>query len=251
MSRLRALVCSLALAASAGGHAADAPRPDFQDPSTRAEAQLDVLEGMVAAGLTDQALDVARDLRAGGMKDERLDILQASAMHQRGMSTDAVAMIERVVERHPRNAAAWGAIGLIYADLKRVDDSVAALKRASRLDKDNGVYLNNLGFVLYAHGDYEPAVEAYRAAVVVDPSDARTRNNLGFALARLNKDPEALEAFRAAGDESSARYNLGVACELRNDTACALTNYQAALAASPGSARAQNALNSLLSVESR
>ena len=240
----------LTVGAPGGVAWAEDPRPDFQDPATRAEAQLDVLAGLVGSGLTDQALDVARDLRASGMKDDRLDVLQATAMHQKGMSGEALTMLQKVVARHPRDAAAWGALGLLHADLKRVDLAVDALQRAARLDKNNAIYLNNLGFVLYAHGDYKGAVEAYQAAVVLDPAAVRTRNNLGFAFARLNKDPEALEAFRAAGDESSARYNLGVACELRNDTACALTNYQAALSARPDSVRVQNALNSLLSAES-
>jgi Flp pilus assembly protein TadD len=244
---------SLLLAAVLAGPAlaADAPRPDFADAALRQRAQLDVLEGLIAANMTDQALDVARELRSQGVKDDRLDILQANAMHQRGMDTDALTMLEGVVKRHPRNATGWGALGLIYADAARVDDAVNALQRASRLDKDNPVYLNNLGFILYAKGDYAHAVESYRAAIAADPSDARTRNNLGFALARLEKDTEALEAFRAAGDESDARYNLGVACEMRNDRAGALTNYQAALAARPDHSRAQSALNALLAVETR
>lgn len=240
-----------ALVAAAPAWAEDAPRPDFQDPATRTRAQLDVLQGLVDAGMTDSALEVARELRGGGMKEDRLDILQATAMHQQGMNTDALSMLRAVVDRHPRNAAAWGAIGLLHADLKQVPEAVAALERAARLDKGNAAFLNNLGFVQYAAGNDTAAVEAYRAAVVLDPTDARTRNNLGFALARLGKDPEALEAFRAAGSEADARYNLGVACELRSDAASALTNYQAALAARPDHVLAQNALNALLSSESR
>lgn len=235
--------------AHAGGE--PAPRPDFTDGITREKAQLDVLQGLVDAGMTDQALEVAREIRSQGIKDDRLDILSARAMHQKGMNSEALGMVEAVLQRHPRNAEALAELGLLHADLKHLDEAIAAFEKATRWAPSDPGSFNNLGFVLYAKGEYARAVTAYRAAIQLDPSDVRTRNNLGFALARLEKDSEALEAFRASGDESDARYNLGVACELRADSACALTNYQAALAARNDNVRAQNALNALLSGESR
>jgi len=242
----------LALLGAPSALAADAgePRPDLADPRTRATAQLDVLEGLIEAKMIDQALVVARDLREAGMKEPRLDVLQARAMHARGMDSDAVRLLEEVVSRQPRNADAWAEIGLIRADAKELDIAIAAYQKAARYDQRSAHHQNNLGFLLYARGDYKEAVEAYRAAILLDPSDVRTRNNLGFALARLENDREALEAFRSANDEADARYNLGVACDMRHDRASAINNYQAALAARPGHVQAQNALQALLSAES-
>lgn len=244
------LLLALAVTPAALAASADEPRPDLADPHTREVAQLDVLEGLIEARMIDQALVVARDLREAGIKSPRLDVLQARAMHARGMDSDALALLQKVVARQPRNADAWAEMGLIHADAKEVDAAIAAYQKAARLDDGNAHHLNNLGFLLYAKGEYASAIDAYRKAVVLDPADSRTRNNLGFALARLEKDTEALEIFRSANDEADARYNLGVACEMRHDRVSAINNFQAAVAARPDHVRAQNALTALLSVES-
>jgi Flp pilus assembly protein TadD len=110
--------------------------------------------------------------------------------------------------------------------------------------------MNILGYLEMARGRNQRAVELFEAAIVQDPSNSRTRNNLGFALARLERDTDALAAFRAAGTEADARYDMGVACELRGDTASALTNYQAAISASSQHEPARAALARLLHTES-
>lgn len=223
--------------------------PDLSHPSVRQDAQLDVLAGLVENGLYDPALTVAEELRKQGVADIRLDLLEASAMEQRGQKLEALEILERVVKQHPRTGAAWARAGILYADLGRVEEALNALGRAAKLEPRDADIWNNLGFVAYAAGKYEVAVEHYREALERSPSDGRIRNNLGFALARLDEDTDALNAFRAAGDEADARYNLGVACELRHDRAAALTNYQAAIRARPDHPLAQTALNALLAVE--
>lgn len=224
---------------------------DLTDPTARAQAQLDVLEGMVHSGLVTEALQIATQLRAGGLKSTRLDLLQAEAMHAQGMSGQAADMLRRVVKKEPRNAPAWSVLGIVLSDLKDRDGAMVALERAHRLVPTDPKVLNNLGYLEMAKGQNRRAIELFEAAIVQDPSSPRTRNNLGFALARLERDTDALAAFRAAGSEADARYNMGVACELRGDIASALTNYQAAVVASSKHAPASSALARLLHTESR
>lgn len=224
--------------------------PDLTSPTARAKAQLDVLEGLVKGGMVTEALSVATQLRASGMNDGRLDLLQAEALHAQGMSDQAATMLKGLVKKEPRNAAAWSELGIVLSDQKDQDGAVAALERAHRLAPTDPKVLNNLGYLEMAQGHNQRAVDLFEAAVVQDPASARTRNNLGFALARLERDTEALAAFRAAGNEADARYNMGVACELRGDTASALTNYQAAIAVTDAYAPATAALARLLHTES-
>lgn len=237
-----------ALAAAPSG---DVPmRPDLTDPATKRRVQLDVLQGMYDAHMYDDALKVAGELRAQGLDDERLDILQARVMSAKGMRTEASDMLERLVKRKPGSAEAWSTLGVVYADARNFDASAKALEKASRLSPSDAAIFNNLGWVQMTAGKHDKAIESFKRALVLDPSQERTRNNLGFALARAERDIEALEAFRSVGSEADARYNLGVACEMRMDTTSALAQYQAALQAQSDHPLAKAALARLLYRES-
>lgn len=225
--------------------------PDLTQPEARAQAQLDVLEGLMKGGMTEDALKVATQLRASGMKDARLDLLQARAMHAQGMSDQAADMLRNLTKHQPRDAAAWSALGIVLADMKDTNGAIEALERAHRIAPDDADVLNNLGYLQMAVGQNQRAATLFEAALVQDPSSLRTRNNLGFALSRLERDIDALASFRSAGSEADARYNMGVACEQRGDTASALTNYQAALTAQDNHPLALAALARLLHTESK
>lgn len=248
-----ALALPLGLALAGPASAAPAPArlsPDWTDPEARTEAQLRVVEGLVEAGLAEDALKNIARLRQEGVDDPRFEVLKARALESRGLSGEATQILEGYVQKHRRDPEAWALLGVLYADAERVRDSVAALGKASRLDPNDPAVLNNLGWVQLAAGQAKDAVESFRASLSLDAAQPRTRNNLGFALARLERDDEALQMFRTTGSEADARYNLGLACELRSDRTSAITHYQAALQARPDHPGAGPALSRLLTERS-
>jgi Flp pilus assembly protein TadD len=242
------LLCSLALAGSTGGASVTADAlPDWSDARTRGDAQVSVVEGLLAAGMPEKALTVLSGLRAeGGPLDRRLDVLQARALHATGLSLEARRMLEAHTHAARRDPDGWAALGVVLADTGDLPGAIGALERARKLAPKDAAILNNLGYAQLAAGNAEKAVALLQRSLVIDPAQARTRNNLGFAFARLERDAEALQAFRAAGSEADARYNLGVACVNRGDRADALTQFNAALEASPGHPAAAAALARLL-----
>ena len=225
-------------------------QPDLSDPRVREETQMHVLGALLDAGMAEQALEMVSEMRRSGSASVDLDVAQARAMHQRGLSTDAAAMLLAVVKKHPREAEAWAQLGIVHADRGQLPDAEAALRRAAKLSPDNADIFNNLGFVQLSARKYEPAITSFRAALKLDPASKRTRNNLGFALVRVERYDEALEAFRAANNEPDARYNFGAACEAAGDRATALTSYQAAVVVQPGHPQAVTALSRLLEEKS-
>jgi Tfp pilus assembly protein PilF len=226
--------------------AASDSRVDLADPRARADAQASVVAGLVEAGMYREALVAISELRGRGEDPPGLVPLQARAMHATGLSSEALALLDAHVKHRRRDAVAHAVRGLILADLGRVTEAVAALRRAAkRLPDDPGIR-NNLGVALLAAGAPADAESAFRAALARDPANLRARNNLGFALARQGKDDDALASFRAAGDEGAARYNLGVACELRGDVPSALLQYRASLVARPDDPATRTALARLL-----
>ncbi|MFZ5482447.1 MAG: tetratricopeptide repeat protein [Myxococcota bacterium] len=221
--------------------------PDLSDPEVKLEIQVDVVTGLVEAKLHEAALQAIKELRDQGVTDERLDLLQARAMYGQGMRAEGRGQLDAYLKKHRRDADAWALLGVMLADDKQLPEAFEALQRANRLQPRDAAVLNNLGYVQMAMGRLDDAVATYRAALAADPTSVRARNNLGFALARQEKDDEALAAFRAAGDEADALYNLGLACELRDDRASAITHYKNAIAARPTHLEARAALGRLVS----
>ncbi len=223
-------------------------------PADAARAQVRIVEQLVDAGLAEQALSAAAEMRAAGAVPEGLDVAQARAMHARGLSTDALALLDAHLRDHRKDATAWAVRGVILLDTSapardagRVSEAVEALGRARRHAPRDATILNNLGWALLVAGKPVEAEEALRAALVQDPSSRRARNNLGIALARAGHDEEALATFRAAGSEADARVNLAAVCEWRGDVPGALTHLRAALAATPDHPAASAALVRLAS----
>lgn len=222
------------------------PTEQVEDAPDPAHARVEVVNGMIEAGLTEQALALCAQLRAQGILDPALDVAQARALNVQGLHTEAEQLLGQVLKKHKRDASAWSTLGVVLADEGRLPEAVEALERANKLKPHDPSTLNNLGFVSMATGDAKKAVDYYRESLLADPSQKRTKNNLGFALVRLEEDQAALDMFRSAGSEAEARYNLGVACEWRSDRACAVVQYQASLQAAPGYEPAVTALKRLL-----
>lgn len=225
---------------------AENPQPDLSDARVRLATQLDVLDALVDNNMPEQALAMIGEMHKQGAKDVRIDIAQGRAMHLRGLDHDAERVLEAAVRAHPRSGGAWAALGVLQADIGKLEAAEASLQKAVKLEPKGADIQNNYGFVLLATAKPEAAIVAFQAALALDPSSSRTRNNLGFAYVRLDRYDEALEMFRAAGSEADARYNFAVACEQHGDHTAAITNYQAVLTVQPGHPLAVAALSRLL-----
>jgi tetratricopeptide (TPR) repeat protein len=243
MMMLLVSVAGLALAGPDSGL-----QPDLSNPRVKLATQLDILDGLLDAGMSGQALSMVGEMHKQGVSEVELDILEARAMHIEGLNHDAERLLLTVTRKFPRNAGGWAQLGIVLADAGRLPEAAEALKKASRLAPRDADVHNNYGYVLLASGATEASLEAFRDALAIDPASERTRNNLGFALVRLDRYDEAMETFRsAASTEADARYNFGAACEQKGDRASAIIAYESAVRAQPGHAGAGPALSRLLS----
>ena len=91
----------------------------------------------------------------------------------------------------------------IYADLGRLDESVATWMRAERAAPGDPQVLGGLGLAYLRRGLPELAAEALFKAVDGDPANDAHRSNLAAALVRLGKDTDALkQLYMALGEHS-------------------------------------------------
>ena len=83
-------------------------------------------------------------------------------------------------------------------DLGRLDEAVAAFRRALELKPDFVKSHNNLGNAFVDLGRLEEALASYRQAVARDPGYAEAHNNLGIALRLQGRGAEAEISCRRA-----------------------------------------------------
>jgi Flp pilus assembly protein TadD len=153
--------------------------------------------------------------------------LLASGNREGGLSH-----LQRAVEIDPKSPKAQAALGVSLDQLGRGAEALPHLEAARGLRPHDARILNNLGVAYLRAGQAERAEPLFRAALREDQRDAALRaNNLGMALAMQGRFDEALASFRTAGDEQSARANLGYARYVRREYDQAIAEYEKALLA--------------------
>ena len=78
-------------------------------------------------------------------------------------------------------------LGIALGMTGRLDEALAALRRAVALDRTSGAAERSLASVLLAHGDLDEAATHARQAVALQPEDSESRDLLGRILAEQNR----------------------------------------------------------------
>jgi Flp pilus assembly protein TadD len=142
-----------------------------------------------------------------------------------------------IAQAAPASAAAQEHFGALLAGAGRIDEAVARLREAVRLDPDNAEAQSNLGVVLGRAGQLAEAVTHYRKAIQIEPGDPLTQTNLGNTLSRLGEFPEAIrhfeEALRISPDRVDAHIDWGAALLRQGAFDEAISHFREALRISP------------------
>ncbi len=217
-------------------HPATVPGPD-----EALSVRLEMAQQLVASGNHDAAIPLIREVLAKDPTDPTAHLLMGMVLVAKGQDDLARGELVAAFERgHLPNAA--DELAKLEARARRFDEAIRWHHRAMGLAPRDPALVNNLAFTLFAAGRTEQAVEAFKRALALDPGSGVTYNNLGFAYGKLGRDDDALAAFRQAGPEALAWANLGLARELRGDTAEAMEAYRRALELEPGLPQARDAL---------
>jgi tetratricopeptide (TPR) repeat protein len=171
----------------------------------------------------------------------------AAALISSGRVAAAVKALEAAGSE---DAATLNALGAAYLEQSRLDQAVAALGRALRIDPDLTEAYVNLGTALSRKGDRGQAADAFRAAIRVSPGSSAAHNNLASLLNAQGDFEQAQYHFRMAirSDPSYAvaHYNYGRALSERKMLGEAESELEAALRLDPRLAEAAVSLGLLL-----
>lgn len=187
-----------------------------QDAAGRLGAAARGVASLIAFDLEE--LDAARSLADAALAadGEQLEALVArgSVALAEGDTDRASQLLQRALQRHPRDGRTWSALG--FASLLRQDFSSARtqLERAVEVLPGDIETWQALGWSRLVQGDRDAAVAAFYAALAIDSSDADSHGALALLHALLGDALAARQHLDAAGkpgaDGAALRYARAV-----------------------------------------
>src|SRR5215831_9615077 len=131
-----------------------------------------------------------------------------NALMGQGKLDEAIAAYRRAIRSKPDYAAAYPNLGNVLMDQGRLDEAIAAYRRAIGIKPDLAEAYSNLGNALAGQGKLDEAIAAYRQAIGFKPGVSKAFSNL---LVWLNCDDKLTnEDLFAAHREWDERYGQRV-----------------------------------------
>ncbi|MGH9356777.1 MAG: tetratricopeptide repeat protein [Terriglobia bacterium] len=106
---------------------------------------------------------------------------------------------KKVLAVDPLNAAAFNYLGYMLADRGvQLQQSVEYIKKALKLEPDNGAYLDSLGWAYFKMTRYDLALDPLQKAAKLLAGDPTVLDHLGLLYLKLGKKQEAAQQWRRA-----------------------------------------------------
>jgi predicted O-linked N-acetylglucosamine transferase (SPINDLY family) len=116
------------------------------------------------------------------------------------IDTPEIAQHRRAVKAKPRDARAHAMLGVALLRVRRMEEGVAAIKRALALDATLVTLYGVLAPALQDLGQFQAAIDNYRIALRAQPRDADLHKGLSDVLRHSGKMAPALESAQRAAE---------------------------------------------------
>ena len=177
--------------------ATEAPGATSQDFSRLANVLGDMERHGEAAAAYGEA--ISRTVASGDKPNWTLHLLRAASLEQAGRWDEAKGELETALKLEPENALLLNFLG--YGKLERGEDleqAEAMIRKASALRPEDASITDSLGWALYKRGRLPEAIETLSKAAAGDPSQAEIHEHLGDALFSAGRRIEARFSWQAA-----------------------------------------------------
>jgi tetratricopeptide (TPR) repeat protein len=175
----------------------------------------------------------------------------SDAYLEKGRVDDAVAAARRAVNRRPDSADAQGVLGAALARSGILDEALEHLEKAAQLNPKLARVHFNLANTLVARGQITDAISNYETELQLYPNFPEGHNNLANALLRTGKIDQALEHVQTAlqlnPNYPEAHNNLAIALSQKGQMREAVAEWNKALAIDPNNLEAECNLGWVLS----
>jgi len=126
------------------------------------------------------------------------DLLDVRNLLQQRRPADALAAVQQVVKRQPRNIEAMGLLAACYALQLREDKVNDTLARVEQLDSNNASAYLEVAEQLGAMRQYPRSAAKYKVAIQRAPWWTAARNGLGLLYTQSGDEKDAREVLEAA-----------------------------------------------------
>jgi protein O-GlcNAc transferase len=169
-----------------------------------------------------------------------------TALAEQGKLDEAIAAYRRAIGIKPGYVEAYSNLGTVLAGQGKFDEAVTVYRRAIGIKPDYAEAYYNLGTALAGQGKLDEAIATYRRAIGIKPDYAEAYYALGAASAGQGKLDEAIAAYRRAigikPDYAEVHHGLGNALTGQGKLDGAIAAYRQATGIKPGFSRAFSGL---------
>ncbi len=165
---------------------------------------LQAIEGLHRSDHYQETVDVLSRFVAAHPDSVGGRFLLGAAEERSDQRSEAIATFRALLDEHPDFHPALNYLGYMWVEKnENLDEALSMIRKAVRLDPDNGAYVDSLGWALYQKGSLDEARDTLERA------------------ARLSQDPTIYEhlgdVYVALGDADGARRAYHRAMELEAD----------------------------------
>ena len=134
--------------------------------------------------------------------EPRSDVHQfilATILDELGKKEEALSVMKHALELNPRNPNVLNYLGYSYAEQGgNLQEAEMLIQRALAEEKDNGYFVDSLGWVFYRQGKYKDAERELSRAVQLAGTDAVILEHYALVLVKLGKKDEASQIVKRA-----------------------------------------------------
>jgi tetratricopeptide (TPR) repeat protein len=151
------------------------------------------------SGELDDAIETLKKISSLDPNNEQHLFNLAIALDESGEREEAISLVEKVIQKNPNNANALNYLGYSLAEqAKELPRAEELIKRALEIEKDNGFFMDSLGWVYYQAGNYDKALPVLEKSVTLTQGDPVILEHLGRVYIKLNRRDEAREVLEQA-----------------------------------------------------
>ncbi len=167
-----------------------------------------LIQGYSAAGRHKDAVDAAEKARVKFPQESSIVYQLGAALDRAGKRDEAEKMFRTIIAGDPLDAGALNYLGYMLAEhgpSSNLDEAIALIQRALKVDPDNPSYLDSLGWAYVQQGKLDLADAPLSTAAGKLPTNSVIQEHLGDLREKQNRRADAIAAWQKAlaGDGDS------------------------------------------------
>jgi tetratricopeptide (TPR) repeat protein len=167
-----------------------------------------LIQGYSAAGRHKDAVDAAEKARVKFPQESSIVYQLGAALDRAGKRDEAEKTFRTIIAGDPLDAGALNYLGYMLAEhgpSSNLDEAIALIQRALKVDPDNPSYLDSLGWAYVQQGKLDLADAPLSTAAGKLPTNSVIQEHLGDLREKQNRRADAIAAWQRAlaGDGDS------------------------------------------------